>query len=114
MRADRLLSILLLLQVNRRMTAGELARRLEVSPRTIHRDMEALSAAGVPLHAERGRDGGWVLPEPFRTNLTGLTEPEIQALFMSTPPSLLSDLGLREHDADLHGCARRLRGAGRR
>ncbi len=96
MRADRLLSILLLLQVNRRMTAGELAERLEVSPRTIHRDMEALCAAGIPLHAERGRDGGWVLPEPFRTNLTGLTGPEIQALFMSTPPSVLSDLGLRQ------------------
>ena len=96
MRADRLLSILLLLQVNRRMTAGELAQRLEVSPRTIHRDMEALSAAGIPLHAERGRDGGWVLPEPFRTNLTGLTESEIQALFLSTPPSLLADLGLRQ------------------
>ena len=96
MRADRLLSILLLLQVNRRMTAGELARRLEVSTRTIHRDMEALSTAGIPLYAERGRDGGWVLPEPFRTNLTGLNESEIQTLFMSTPPSLLADLGLRQ------------------
>ncbi len=96
MRADRLLSILLLLQVNRRMTAGELAKRLEVSTRTIHRDMESLSSAGIPLYAERGRDGGWVLPEPFRTNLTGLTQSEIQALFMSTPPSLLADLGLRQ------------------
>jgi predicted DNA-binding transcriptional regulator YafY len=96
MRADRLLSILLLLQVNRRMTAGDLAQRLEVSTRTIHRDMEALCAAGVPLYAERGRDGGWVLPEPFRTNLTGLTESEIQTLFLSTPPSLLADLGLQQ------------------
>ncbi len=96
MRADRLLSILLLLQVNRRMTAGELAERLEVSRRTIHRDMDALSAAGIPIHAERGRDGGWVLPEPFRTNLTGLNEAEIKTLFLNTPPSLLDDLGLRE------------------
>ncbi len=96
MRADRLLTILLLLQVNRRMTAGDLAKRLEVSTRTIHRDMEALSSAGVPLYAERGRDGGWVLPEQFRTNLTGLNESEIQALFMTTPPSLLADLGLRQ------------------
>jgi predicted DNA-binding transcriptional regulator YafY len=95
-RADRLLSILLLLQVHRRMTAGELARRLEVSPRTIQRDMDALCTAGVPLYAERGKAGGWVLPEPFRTNLTGLTEPEIQTLFLSTPPRLLADLGLRQ------------------
>jgi predicted DNA-binding transcriptional regulator YafY len=95
-RADRLLSILLLLQVHRRMTAGELARRLEVSPRTIQRDLEALCTAGVPLYAERGKAGGWVLPEPFRTNLTGLTEAEIQTLFLSTPPSLLADLGLKQ------------------
>ncbi|HEX3724035.1 MAG TPA: HTH domain-containing protein, partial [Nitrolancea sp.] len=96
MRADRLLSILLLLQVHRRMTAGELARRLEVSSRTIQRDMDALCAAGVPLYAERGKDGGWVLPEPVRTNLTGLTEPEIQTLFLSTSPRVLADLGLRQ------------------
>jgi predicted DNA-binding transcriptional regulator YafY len=96
MRADRLLSILLLLQVHRRMTAGELARRLEVSPRTIQRDMEALCTAGVPLYAERGKAGGWVLPEPFRTNLTGLTEAELQTLFLSTPSRLLADLGMKQ------------------
>jgi predicted DNA-binding transcriptional regulator YafY len=96
MRADRLLSILLLLQVNRRMTARALAKRLEVSVRTIHRDMEALSMAGVPVYAERGAAGGWVLPDSFRTDVTGLTEPEIQALFVTTPARLLSDLGLEK------------------
>ena len=96
MRADRLLSILLLLQVHRRMTAGSLAKRLEVSPRTIHRDMEALSMAGVPVYAERGTGGGWVLPNSFRTDVTGLTEAEIQALFAATPTRLLADLGLEK------------------
>jgi predicted DNA-binding transcriptional regulator YafY len=94
MRADRLLSILLLLQVHRRMTAGELARRLEVSERTIHRDMAALGVAGVPVLAERGTGGGWHLLDGYRTNLTGLNEAEIQALFLTRPPRLLADLGL--------------------
>jgi predicted DNA-binding transcriptional regulator YafY len=94
MRADRLLSILLLLQVHRRQTARELARRLEVSERTIHRDMEALSAAGFPVFAERGSGGGWMLVEGYKTNLTGLNRDEIQALFLTKPLRLLSDLGL--------------------
>jgi predicted DNA-binding transcriptional regulator YafY len=94
MRADRLLSIMLLLQVHRRITARELARRLEVSERTIHRDMEALSGAGVPVLAERGTGGGWRLLEEYRTNLTGLNEAEVQALFLTKPPRLLADLGL--------------------
>jgi predicted DNA-binding transcriptional regulator YafY len=99
MRADRLLSIMLLLQVNRKLTAAQLAKRLEVSPRTIHRDMEALSMAGVPVYAERGGDGGWVLPDSFRTEVTGLTDSEVQALFLSVPARLLADLGL-ERAAD--------------
>jgi predicted DNA-binding transcriptional regulator YafY len=94
LRADRLLSILLLLQVHGRMTARVLAQRLEVSERTIHRDMEALSAAGVPLIAERGTGGGWELLESYCTNLTGLNEAEIQALFLTRTPHLLADLGL--------------------
>ncbi|HEY8293164.1 MAG TPA: YafY family protein [Thermomicrobiales bacterium] len=96
MRADRLLSILLLLQTHRRMTAGELARRLEVSERTIYRDMDSLSAAGVPVSMARGIGGGCVLPEGYRTNLTGLNEGEIQSLFLATPARLLADLGLRQ------------------
>ncbi len=96
MRADRLLSILLLLQVNRRLTARDLAARLEVSERTIHRDMEALSAAGFPVFAERGIGGGWMLVEGYKTNLTGLNRDEIQALFLTKPLRLLADLGLKK------------------
>src|SRR5437867_9784293 len=94
MRADRLLSILLLLQVQRNVTARELAQRLEVSERTILRDMDALSTAGIPVVAERGTGGGWRLLEEYRTNLTGLNAAEIQALFLAKPPQLLADLGL--------------------
>jgi predicted DNA-binding transcriptional regulator YafY len=93
MRADRLLSILLLLQVHRRVTARALAARLEVSERTIHRDMEALSMAGVPVVAERGSNGGWSLMEEYRTNLTGLNKDEAQALFLMQPARVLADLG---------------------
>lgn len=96
MRADRLLSILLLLQVQRRITASDLAQRLRVSARTIHRDMEALSGAGVPVVAERGAGGGWHLLEEYRTNLTGLNEVEVQALFLASPGRLFADLGLAQ------------------
>ncbi len=96
MRSDRLLSILLLLQVNQRMTARQLAQRFEVSERTILRDMDALSASGVPVYAERGSGGGWELLEEYRTNLTGLNLTEIQALFLRTPARLLADLGLTQ------------------
>lgn len=96
MRADRLLSILLLLQVHRRMTARELAKRLEVSERTIYRDIEALSSAGVPVTAERGSGGGCSLLAEYRTNLTGLSDAEIQAIFLTRPSHLLADLGLRQ------------------
>ncbi|HLJ47461.1 MAG TPA: YafY family protein [Bryobacteraceae bacterium] len=96
MRADRLLSILLLLQVNRRMTARELSRRLEVSERTILRDMDALSGSGVPVMAERGSGGGWSLMEEYQTKLTGLSTAEIQSLFLGKPPKLMADLGLRK------------------
>src|SRR5919205_1979814 len=93
MRADRLLSIMLLLQVHRRVTARELAARLEVSERTIHRDMEALGMAGVPVVAERGSHGGWSLMQEYRTNLTGLNKDEAQALFLIPPAQVLADLG---------------------
>jgi predicted DNA-binding transcriptional regulator YafY len=96
MRADRLLSILLTLQVGRRITAGELAERLEVSERTILRDMECLSAAGVPVTADRGAGGGWRLAQPYKTDLTGLSSGEIQSLFFGKSSRLLSDLGMSQ------------------
>ncbi|MCA1060136.1 YafY family transcriptional regulator [Rossellomorea aquimaris] len=94
MRGDRLVSILLLLQTHGRMTAKELAEKLEVSERTIHRDMEALSGTGIPVVAERGQNGGWSLLKDYRTDLTGLKEAEIRALFLSPSVQLLDDLGL--------------------
>lgn len=94
MRADRLVVLLLLLQTRGRMTAQELAERLEVSERTVYRDMMALGIAGVPVYAERGPGGGCRLAEGYRTNLTGLTEAEVRTLFLTGTPRLLRDLGL--------------------
>lgn len=96
MRADRLLSIVLLLQTHGQLTSRTLAERLEVSERTIHRDMEALSFSGIPVIAERGSTGGWSLLGEYRTNLTGLNEAEIQSLFVTQPPKLLADLRLKK------------------
>jgi len=95
-RADRLLSIVLLLQAHHQLTSRDLASRLEVSERTIHRDMEALSGAGIPVIAARGSGGGWSLLGEYRTTLTGLTEPEIQSLFVTKPAKLLADLHLEK------------------
>jgi predicted DNA-binding transcriptional regulator YafY len=96
MRADRLFSIVLLLQSHRQLTSRDLAERLDVSARTIHRDMEALSGAGIPVVAERGAGGGWSLLGEYRTNLTGLNEAEIQSLFVVKPSRLLADLNLEK------------------
>lgn len=96
MRAQRLLSILMQLQVNRRVTARDLARKLEVSERTILRDMDALSSSGVPVIAERGVGGGWSLLEEYQTRLTGMSPEEIQSLFVSRTPKELADLGLKQ------------------
>jgi predicted DNA-binding transcriptional regulator YafY len=93
MRADRLISILLLLQNHEKMTTKVLAKELEVTERTIHRDMESLSAAGIPVLAERGKHGGWRLVDQYRTRLTGLKESELKTLFLSPSFQLLSDLG---------------------
>jgi len=94
MRADRLLSMLMLLQTRGRMTARDLASELEVSERTIYRDIVALGTAGVPIYAERGPGGGVSLIEHYRSDLTGLNKDEVQALFLLSIPPALSDLGL--------------------
>ncbi|WP_329075869.1 helix-turn-helix transcriptional regulator [Streptomyces niveus] len=94
MKSDRLLSILLLLQTRGLVPAGELAQRLEVSVRTVYRDVEALSAAGVPVYAERGRHGGIALLPGFRTDVTGLTADESRALFVLAARGAHSALGL--------------------
>lgn len=100
MRADRLVSTLLLLQNHGRMTARQLAARLEVSQRTVHRDMSALSSAGVPVVADRGAHGGWSLMPGYRASISALNEAEVRALFVGTPGVLLDDLRLHRASDD--------------
>jgi predicted DNA-binding transcriptional regulator YafY len=94
MKSGRLLEMLLLLQARGRVTAAELAGRLEVSPRTVYRDAEALSSAGIPIYTERGRGGGIRLLPGYRTDVTGLTQDEARALFVLTTGGAQEDLGL--------------------
>jgi len=94
-KSGRLLNLLLLLQANGRLTAANLAKRLEVSERTIHRDMDALSAAGIPVYAERGVGGGIRLADGYRRALTQFGDDEIRALFIASA-NPLADLGLGE------------------
>lgn len=88
MKANRLLSELMLLQARGRISTRELAERMEVSQRTAHRDMEALCAAGVPLIAWRGSQGGWELEAGWRTQVPGFNEEELNAFLMTQPASL--------------------------
>ncbi|MBB5104345.1 helix-turn-helix transcriptional regulator [Streptomyces spectabilis] len=108
MKSDRLLSILLLLQTRGQVPAHELAERLEVSVRTIYRDVEALSASGVPVYAERGRHGGIALLPGYRTDVTGLTADESRALFLLAARGAHAALGL---DAALGSALRKVMAA---
>ncbi|WP_336771109.1 helix-turn-helix transcriptional regulator [Paenibacillus sp. MMO-58] len=101
MRADRLLSIMILLQNNEILTTRELAKRLEVSDRTILRDMDALSLSGIPVVADRGKTGGWRLMDHFRSYLSGLKLEDTKALFILPAEQMLKDLGVELKGLDI-------------
>lgn len=100
MRASRLLTIQMLLQTRGRMSAQALAEVLEVSVRTLYRDVDQLTAAGVPIYAEQGRNGGFQLVEGWKTTLTGFTASESQAVFMSGLAGPAAELGLGQQVVD--------------
>jgi predicted DNA-binding transcriptional regulator YafY len=94
MRAERLLRLLLHLQTRGRSTVDQLALALEVSPRTVQRDLDSLSVAGVPVYSIRGRGGGWALLPDYRSRLTGLTPSEVMSVFVGATAHVLADLGI--------------------
>lgn len=98
MRADRLIMIILLLQTHQSMTAKSLAEKLEVSERTIYRDIDALTTLGVPVYADRGRYGSIKLDGKFRTSLTGLTDNDIFYFSLPVPHKLINDLNIKMPD----------------
>lgn len=105
MRADRLLQLVALLRQHQRLSASELARRLEVTPRTVVRDIDALSTAGVPVYAERGRRGGYALLPGYRPAAETLTAEESRALFLAVGGQLSTSLGV---DRDFQRALRKL------
>lgn len=94
MRADRLLSIISLLQLNKQMTAQELSNKLEVSIRSIYRDIDVLTTMGVPVIADRGHNGGIKLLGDYKTDLSGLNDEELKYLFLAPAPQILDDLDI--------------------
>jgi predicted DNA-binding transcriptional regulator YafY len=94
MRAERLLRLLLHLQTRGQSTVDQLARHLGVSPRTVQRDLDSLSLAGVPVYSVRGRGGGWALLPDYRTRLTGLSPSEVMSVFVGATAHVLADLGI--------------------
>lgn len=98
MRADRLLSLMLLLQTRGRQTALELSEQLEVSLRTVYRDLDALSSAGIPVYTQSGPNGGVFLDEHYRVSLNGLSREDVRALFLSSAAGPLKDIGLGKSD----------------
>lgn len=96
MKADRLISILMLLQIHKKLTANELAQKLEVSVRTIYRDVESLSSLGIPVFSDRGTNGGIELLGDYKTSLNGINDDEIYSLFLPTGDKILEDLGIQK------------------
>src|SRR3954447_23967426 len=116
MRADRLVATLLLLQSRKRVTAADVAAELEVSVRTARRDLEALSAAGIPVFPQQGRGGGWELVGGARTDLSGLTADEARTLFTVAGPEAAraprAQGGIAQAGPRAAGAVPRERGAG--
>lgn len=94
MRADRLISILMLLQIYKKLTAQELSKKLEVSVRTIYRDIDSLSGIGIPIVTEKGINGGITLLGNYKTTLTGINKNELLSLFIPTGDKIFEDLGI--------------------